>query len=58
MSTQTNKPVCVVIGVGSDNGAALARQFAAQGCRVAVVACRARFSTERVTMLEGARLRL
>jgi NAD(P)-dependent dehydrogenase (short-subunit alcohol dehydrogenase family) len=34
----TRKPVCVVIGVGPGNGAALARRFAKEGHAVALVA--------------------
>jgi NAD(P)-dependent dehydrogenase (short-subunit alcohol dehydrogenase family) len=39
MSTQpTQKPVCVVVGVGPGNGAAFARRFAAEGYAVALLA--------------------
>ena len=33
-----SKPVCVVVGVGPGNGAAIARKFSAQGYRVALLA--------------------
>ena len=32
-----NKPVCVIIGVGSGNGASFARKFASEGYRVAML---------------------
>ena len=32
-----NKPVCVIVGVGSGNGASFARKFASQGYRVAML---------------------
>ena len=32
-----NKPVCVIVGVGSGNGAAFSRKFAAKGYRVAML---------------------
>ena len=39
MSAQpTQKPVCVVVGVGPGNGAAFARRFAAEGYAVALLA--------------------
>ncbi len=33
-----SKPVCVIVGVGSGNGAAFCRKFAAEGYRVAMLA--------------------
>ena len=33
-----SKPVCVIVGVGSGNGAAFSRKFAAEGYRVAMLA--------------------
>ena len=33
-----SKPVCVIVGVGSGNGAAFSRKFAAKGYRVAMLA--------------------
>ncbi len=39
-----SKPVCVVIGVGPGNGAALARRFAAEGYAVALLARSTGFS--------------
>ncbi|SRR5579883_111604 len=38
MSSQTNKPVCVIVGVGPGNGAAFARKFAQEGYQVALLA--------------------
>ena len=32
-----NKPVCVIVGVGSGNGASFARKFAKEGCSVAML---------------------
>lgn len=32
-----NKPVCVIVGVGSGNGASFARKFASEGYRVAML---------------------
>ena len=42
------KPVCVVVGVGPGNGAALARRFHAEGFAVALLAR----STELSSALE------
>ncbi len=33
-----SKPVCVIVGVGSGNGVAFSRKFAAEGYRVAMLA--------------------
>ncbi|MGK7938105.1 MAG: SDR family NAD(P)-dependent oxidoreductase [Xenococcaceae cyanobacterium] len=33
-----SKPVCVIVGVGSGNGAAFSRKFGAEGYRVAMLA--------------------
>ncbi|MFA7350459.1 MAG: SDR family NAD(P)-dependent oxidoreductase [Methylotenera sp.] len=38
MTTKSNKPVCVIIGVGPGNGAAFARQFGSRGYQVALLA--------------------
>lgn len=35
MSTQLDKPVCAIVGVGPGNGAAYARRFASNGYQVA-----------------------
>ena len=32
-----NKPVCVIVGVGSGNGASFSRKFADEGYRVAML---------------------
>ena len=45
MSTQQN-PVCVVIGVGIGNGAAIARKFAQSGYKVALLARTPEFITQ------------
>jgi NAD(P)-dependent dehydrogenase (short-subunit alcohol dehydrogenase family) len=38
MTIKTNKPVCVIVGVGPGNGAAFARQFSAEGYQIALLA--------------------
>lgn len=50
-----NKPVCVVVGVGPGNGAALARRFHAAGYAVALLARSKAVITELGRELEGAR---
>ena len=49
-----NKPVCVVIGVGPGNGAAIARQFAANGYAVALLSRSTKFTNALALELEGA----
>jgi NAD(P)-dependent dehydrogenase (short-subunit alcohol dehydrogenase family) len=49
------KPVCVVVGVGPGNGAAISRRFAAEGYRVALLARSTDFSNELAKSLPGAR---
>lgn len=49
------KPVCVVVGVGPGNGAALARRFHAAGYRVALVARSTELIEELARELEGSR---
>jgi NAD(P)-dependent dehydrogenase (short-subunit alcohol dehydrogenase family) len=49
------KPVCVVVGVGPGNGAALARRFSAEGYAVALLARSTTFSKELATELGDAR---
>ena len=51
----SDKPVCVVIGVGPGNGAAFARRFAGEGYRVALLARRRALSDELASELPGAR---
>jgi len=53
MSLQT--PVCVVVGVGAGNGAALARRFTTAGYRVALLARSVQVTQKLATELEGAR---
>jgi NAD(P)-dependent dehydrogenase (short-subunit alcohol dehydrogenase family) len=50
-----SKPVCVVVGVGPGNGAALARRFHAEGYAVALLARTTERSSELVKELAGAR---
>ncbi len=38
MSTQLDKLVCAIVGVGPGNGAAYARRFASNGYQVALLA--------------------
>ena len=49
------KPVCVVVGVGPGNGAALARCFAREGYAVALLARRTELSNKLATELPDAR---
>lgn len=48
------RPVCVVVGVGEGNGAALARAFTGAGYSVALLARRTAFTTELARALPGA----
>jgi NAD(P)-dependent dehydrogenase (short-subunit alcohol dehydrogenase family) len=49
------KPVCVVVGVGPGNGAALARRFHAEGYAVALLARSTELTSELAKELAGAR---
>jgi NAD(P)-dependent dehydrogenase (short-subunit alcohol dehydrogenase family) len=49
------KPVCVVVGVGEGNGAALARAFAGEGMAVALLARSTGYTNELAAGLGGAR---
>lgn len=49
------RPVCVVVGVGPGNGAAIARRFAAERYAVALLARRTEFTQALASELEGAR---
>lgn len=49
------KPVCAVLGVGPGNGAAIARRFSRQGCRVALLARSTAVSAALATELDDAR---
>jgi NAD(P)-dependent dehydrogenase (short-subunit alcohol dehydrogenase family) len=49
------KPVCVVVGVGPGNGAALARRFAAAGYAVALLARRTELTRKLAGELPGAK---
>jgi NAD(P)-dependent dehydrogenase (short-subunit alcohol dehydrogenase family) len=50
-----NHPVCVIVGVGPGNGAALARRFHAAGYAVALLARSTEFSSELAKELSPAR---
>ncbi len=50
-----NKPVCVVVGVGPGNGAALARRFHAEGYAVAMLARSTELTAALARQLDGAR---
>jgi NAD(P)-dependent dehydrogenase (short-subunit alcohol dehydrogenase family) len=50
-----SKPVCVVVGVGPGNGAALARRFHAAGYAVALLARSTELTTALARELDGAR---
>jgi NAD(P)-dependent dehydrogenase (short-subunit alcohol dehydrogenase family) len=50
-----NKPVCVVVGVGPGNGAALARRFHGEGYAVALLARSPDLTAELATELAGSR---
>jgi NAD(P)-dependent dehydrogenase (short-subunit alcohol dehydrogenase family) len=50
-----SKPVCVVVGVGPGNGAALARRFHAEGYAVALLARSTELSAGLATELGGSR---
>ncbi len=50
-----SKPVCVVVGVGPGNGAALARRFHAEGYAVALLARSTELSADLAKELPGAR---
>jgi NAD(P)-dependent dehydrogenase (short-subunit alcohol dehydrogenase family) len=54
-TSDAKKAVCVVVGVGLGNGAAIARRFAAEGYRVALLARSAGVSGELAKELPGAR---
>jgi NAD(P)-dependent dehydrogenase (short-subunit alcohol dehydrogenase family) len=49
------RPVCVVVGVGPGNGAAIARRFGAEGYSVALVARTAGYLEELARAIDGAR---
>ncbi len=49
------KPVCVVVGVGPGNGAALARQFHGEGYAVALLARSVELTAQLAGELDGAR---
>jgi NAD(P)-dependent dehydrogenase (short-subunit alcohol dehydrogenase family) len=55
MTNQTDKPVCVVVGVGPGNGASFARRFAGEGYSVALLARTTAFSAELAAGHDGMR---
>jgi NAD(P)-dependent dehydrogenase (short-subunit alcohol dehydrogenase family) len=55
MSLKTNKPVCVIVGVGPGNGAAFARQFGATGYQVALLARNSELITQLAKEIDGAK---
>ncbi|MBY0577597.1 MAG: SDR family NAD(P)-dependent oxidoreductase [Burkholderiales bacterium] len=55
MSNRSNKPVCVIVGVGPGNGAAFARRFGSEGYRVALLARSTEFTMALAQEIDGAR---
>ncbi len=55
IKTKSGRPVCVVLGVGPGNGAAIARRFATDGYRVALLARSETLTHALVRELEHAR---
>lgn len=55
MTAKTNKPVCVIVGVGPGNGAAFARQFSANGYQVALLARSLEFTSTLVKEMKEAK---
>lgn len=55
MPTQSNKPVCVIVGVGQGNGASFARKFTENGYQVALLARHADFTQKLSEGLQDAR---
>lgn len=55
MLTKTNKPVCVIVGVGPGNGAAFARKFSANGYQVALLARNHEYIAELANEIPEAR---
>src|SRR3569623_1679924 len=51
----TNRPVCVVVGIGPGNGAALARRFDREGYAVALLARREELSKQLASELTETR---
>jgi NAD(P)-dependent dehydrogenase (short-subunit alcohol dehydrogenase family) len=49
-----SKPVCVVVGVGEGNGAAIAQQFSEHGYQVALLARSLDFTTKLAAKLDDA----
>lgn len=49
------KPVCAVVGVGPGNGTAIARHFAREGYRVALLARSSEYTSRLASELHGAR---
>lgn len=49
------KPVCAVVGVGPQNGASLARQFASEGYAVALLSRKTEYSSQLAAEIESTR---
>lgn len=55
MTVKTNKPVCVIVGVGPGNGAAFARQFSANAYQVALLARSLEFTSALAKEIKDAK---
>ncbi len=55
MTNLTNKPVCVIVGVGPGNGSAFAHHFAKEGCHIALLARKTAFIEELAAQLGDVR---
>jgi len=55
MSTQLNKPVCVIVGAGPGNGAAFARRFGLEGYKIALLSRHDDFTMELAREIDDAR---
>ena len=55
MHTQSNRPLCVIVGVGPGNGAAFAHRFSAAGYQVALLARQTDFISELTKKIADAR---
>jgi len=49
------KPVCAIVGVGPQNGASIARQFASEGYAVALLSRKTDYSSQLAAEIESAR---
>ncbi|HAF00359.1 MAG TPA: short-chain dehydrogenase [Methylophilaceae bacterium] len=53
MSVKTNKPVCVIVGVGPGNGTAFARRFSKEGYQLALLARRSELIADLAIEIRG-----